>query len=411
MTTASASELWVRSEGTSTAVAPALAVAAFASIGAGLIHAAAIGVHSEHRQAVVAFTLLAVAQIAWGIGALLGSGRLVPAAGVAVNTAALGGWVMAKASGIGFVEGLDVAEDAQFADTAAAAMALVAVAGAVSALTIARASQATFGRAALVITAALAAAIATPAMVSAGSHSHAGGHDHDGAAANGSDGGHSDAAAATGDEHGHDDDGAPHEVAVVPPKPYDPTKPIDLGGVEGVTLEQQARAENLIAVTLARIPKYSDPAAAEADGYRSIGDALTGDEHYINVAYFDDGRILDADYPESLVYQPDGRGGKKLVAAMYMLAPDQTLDDVPDVGGKLTQWHIHNNLCFTPENIIAGLSGPNGCEPPLHPGSQAPMIHVWITPHPCGPFAALEGVGAGQIKEGEERLCDHAHGA
>ena len=38
------------------------------------------------------------------------------------------------------------------------------------------------------------------------------------------------------------------------------------------------------------------------------------------------------------------------------------------------------------------------------------MIHVWITPHRCGPFAALEGVGAGQIVEGEERLCDHAHG-
>ena len=65
--------------------------------------------------------------------------------------------------------------------------------------------------------------------------------------------------------------------------------------------------------------------------------------------YFDDGRILDPDYPESLVYQPDGKGGKKLAAAMFMLAPDKTLDDVPDVGGKLTQWHIHNNLCFTVE--------------------------------------------------------------
>jgi hypothetical protein len=39
------------------------------------------------------------------------------------------------------------------------------------------------------------------------------------------------------------------------------------------------------------------------------------------------------------------------------------------------------------------------------------MIHVWITPHKCGPFAALEGVGAGQIEAGEERLCDHRHGA
>jgi hypothetical protein len=36
------------------------------------------------------------------------------------------------------------------------------------------------------------------------------------------------------------------------------------------------------------------------------------------------------------------------------------------------------------------------------------MLHVWIEPHKCGPFAALEGVGAGQIKEGEARLCDTA---
>ena len=39
------------------------------------------------------------------------------------------------------------------------------------------------------------------------------------------------------------------------------------------------------------------------------------------------------------------------------------------------------------------------------------MIHVWITPTPCGPFAALEGVGAGTVLEGEERWCDHAHGS
>jgi hypothetical protein len=39
------------------------------------------------------------------------------------------------------------------------------------------------------------------------------------------------------------------------------------------------------------------------------------------------------------------------------------------------------------------------------------MIHVWITPHPCGPFAALEGIAGGTIPEGEEVLCDEAHGS
>ncbi len=84
---------------------------------------------------------------------------------------------------------------------------------------------------------------------------------------------------------------------------------------------------------------------------------------------------------------------------------------MPDIGGTLTQWHIHNNLCFTATGQVAGLTGVDGaCRPGLNKGNQAPMIHVWITKNPCGPFAALEGVGAGQIKDGETRLCDTAHG-
>jgi hypothetical protein len=60
---------------------------------------------------------------------------------------------------------------------------------------------------------------------------------------------------------------------------------------------------------------------------------------------------------------------------------------------------------------VAGLTDPEGnCAAGLTKGAETPMIHVWIEPHACGPFAALEGVAGGTIKEGEERLCDHAHG-
>ncbi len=48
----------------------ALAVAGFASIGAGAIHAAAVGVHSEHRQAALVFVAVAAFQIVWGALAL-----------------------------------------------------------------------------------------------------------------------------------------------------------------------------------------------------------------------------------------------------------------------------------------------------------------------------------------------------
>ena len=58
-----------------------LAVGGAASLGAGAIHAAAIGVHSEHRQAVMAFTVVAAIQLAWGAlvlaRALSGTGQII----------------------------------------------------------------------------------------------------------------------------------------------------------------------------------------------------------------------------------------------------------------------------------------------------------------------------------------------
>jgi hypothetical protein len=372
-------------------IAPALALAAITSLGAGAIHAAAIGVHSEHRQAVITFTILAIAQLGWGVCALQRRGLVLTLAGAAINLAALGGWIIAKTAGISFIDGLEDAEPAQFADTTAAAFAAVAVLAALAAL-VWRDPQSWFGSLAFTVTALVVALVTAFGMVSAGSHTHA-----HGAA------GHTHGAGGSG--------GAPHTHAVVPPKEYDPKKPIDLGGVPGVTPAQQARAENLIAITLIRLPQFSDYRVAETDGFRSIGDGFTGDEHFVNTRYFDDGRVLDPDHPESLVY--DTRSGKRVLeSAMFMLAPGDSWADIPDVGGPLTQWHIHNNLCFTTTGRVAGLTNANGgCDAPLVKGPETPMIHVWIRKHPCGPFAALEGVGAGQVAPGQATACDHAHGA
>jgi hypothetical protein len=209
------------------------------------------------------------------------------------------------------------------------------------------------------------------------------------------------------DDHGHGE--APT------PKPYDPTQPIDLSGFEGVTPEQQAAAENLIAITLIRLPQWADHRVAEAAGFHSIGDGATGHEHFINWDWINDDVWLNPDFPESLVYEPQPDGSRKLVSAMFMLPDTMALDEVPDIGGALMQWHIHDNLCFTLDPVAPRVAAVTGSGGPCPAGTVAfrpsPMIHVWITSHPCGPFAALEGVGAGQIAAGEERLCDHLHGA
>jgi hypothetical protein len=142
----------------------------------------------------------------------------------------------------------------------------------------------------------------------------------------------------------------------------------------------------------------------------SIGDGFLGYEHYLNAANMNDDRLLDPDYPESLVYDTSVQP-KRLVAAMFMMNGGDTLADVPELGGKLTQWHVHDNLCFAGPRV-AGLTNSEGeCRPGLTKGQATPMIHVWIESHPCGPFAALEGIAGGTIAEGETRLCDHAHGA
>lgn len=206
-------------------------------------------------------------------------------------------------------------------------------------------------------------------------------------------------------------------TTVAGPKPYDPSKPIDLGGEPGVTPAEQARAEKLVRDTLRDLPKYANPATAYAAGYRSIGDgAFTADEHYINWAYLDDGHILDSKYPESLVYEM--RNGKKvLAAAMYILPLGSRFSDAPDVGGALTQWHVHSNLCLVDnpsdplQKVVSSLIGANDQCPPGSSKASVPMLHVWIVANPCGPFAALEGVGAGQVPDGQTRLCDTGHGS
>jgi hypothetical protein len=367
-----------------------LAVVGAASLGAGAIHAAAIGVHSEHHQAVVAFTIVAVIQLAFGAVALARPGRIVLTLGAIANILFIGGWVLAKTKGISFVDGLEVSEPPQMADSMAAGLALLSVL-AVGAQLVSYADRAIrrsplfTGAAAITV-----AALAVPGMLAAGSHTHshgAAGHTHDGTSA------------AAGHTH----------TSAVPPKPYDPTLPIDLSGVPGVTPQQQAAAENLLVVTITRLPQFSDPAVAEAHGFKSIGDGFLGYEHYLNLANMNDDKLLDPDYPESLVYDTSVTP-KRLAAAMFMMNPGDTLADVPELGGKLTQWHVHDNLCFDGPRV-AGLTDADGnCRPGLAKGAETPMIHVWIESHPCGPFAALEGVGAGTIAEGETRLCDHVHG-
>ena len=365
----------------------ALVVPALASVGAGTVHAAAAGAHSDYEQAVVAFAVVASLQLGIGAVALTSMRRSVAAVLALVNAAALLGWVVAKRSGVSFIDGLERAEGFRAADLAAAGFAACATVLAVVAL--ARRMPLPRRLAPSRAAAVLMAVLTVSGIVWTGSATHG------------------EAEEPAESEFAP----VPGEEAVVRMRPYIPGQPIDLSGYEGVTPAQQAEAETILAATLYYLPQFADPDVATARGWRSIGDGVTGDEHFVNTATFDDGKILDPTAPESLVYEMI-EGKKTLVAAMFMLWPGATFEDIPATGGDLMQWHIHDNLCFNADGRVAGLRSPGGaCPAGLAVGGETPMIHVWIQPHPCGPFAALEGIAGGTVANGEARLCDAGHGA
>ena len=86
----------VNSDSTSMTRLPGIAIAGMASLGAGAIHAAAVGIHSEHVDLVRIFVATAVLQLGAGLFALIRPGRLVAVATLMVNTAALTGWLITR---------------------------------------------------------------------------------------------------------------------------------------------------------------------------------------------------------------------------------------------------------------------------------------------------------------------------
>lgn len=373
-----------------------LLLGAIASIGAGAVHFLAAGMHTEHATLARMMVVLAAIQCVTGLGVLLSGHKVVAAAVMGVNAFAAGVWAFTRFADIPGIAGL-TAEAPQLADTICAALGVLAVV-AVSVGLIR--PQWTLPPLRSGIAAGAVGVLALAAMLTGVGHVHS--HEEEG-------GGHSHLA---GEGHGD------HETGDGWPRPYDPAQPIDVSGVPGVTAEQEQRATALIRDTLDGLPAFADVTTIGALGFRSIGDAATGHEHYINGAYIRDDAFLDPARPESLVYRVEG-ADRILVSAMY-IANGKRIDDpeLTDYAGPLMQWHVHDNLCWRAGDNgpqVAGVTDAQGNCPPrsINPGAGDPMVHVWIAPHQCGPFAALEGHGAGKAATDGRRAdtCDHDHGS
>jgi len=157
----------------------------------------------------------------------------------------------------------------------------------------------------------------------------------------------------------------------------------DDGAVLSITAAELKAAARLVAETRAAAVRFESLDAALAEGYYQVAPPRNGLVHYMNAAYNRDGRILDPERPESLVYLSMADGSWKLVGVLYrMPSPDQP---GPRVGGVLTTWHAHDNLCTANGRVVATTTNGACARGTL---SQTPeMLHVWLVDNPRGVFA------------------------
>jgi len=360
-----------------------LYVSACASAGAGLVHAAAAGSHNDDTAIAWLFAVTAVLQIGWAAVVLVRPWTAIVAAGGALNAACVVAWVLSRT--VGLVGPLAGVEAVGTPDAIAALLATIACVTALAALFLGSRAVAHLDAPVLVVSVVAVLALVVPAM--AAPHTHAD-HDHDHAAV---------AVAAPGESAAHTHT---HADAVT----VDDTGPIVSLADARLTEAQRSRALSLLVSTRAALlARFPDRVSVEAAGYTWIGDGRRagGYEHFVQQDYMTDGHEVDPEHIESIVLQRQADGREQVVTAMYILERGKTMADVPDIAGELTTWHDHQNLCWDANGNLAGIVVGGVCRPGGTFRATAPMMHVWVTDPPCGPFSGVEGHGAAD--------CSHTH--
>ncbi len=154
---------------------------------------------------------------------------------------------------------------------------------------------------------------------------------------------------------------------------------------------QLVAASEFLKATKTGIARFADFRAAQAEGYRQVtpfplngkyGPAHFHNDNYARAAYVHPGEI-DPQHPPVLVYLklPDDR--MLLLGAMYVAPKGMG----PRIGGDLTAWHRHANLCFGSAGAVLSKTPgqcPSGAQ---FVGDRVEMLHVWVFDNPDGAFA------------------------
>jgi hypothetical protein len=158
------------------------------------------------------------------------------------------------------------------------------------------------------------------------------------------------------------------------------------GSTNPPTAAQVVAAANLIKETDASLVRFENVNNAIAAGYTERL-ATNGEEHLLcqNCSPAYEG--LNPQDPSSLVYAINVKGHPPvLLGAMYLMGNGNG----PQVGGGLTRWHSHLEVCEGGRIIIAGfgVALPGTCNPSTWKDQYTTqMLHVWVVPYPGGVFS------------------------
>ena len=159
-----------------------------------------------------------------------------------------------------------------------------------------------------------------------------------------------------------------------------------------VTAAELQAATKLMLDTRAAVAKYADQKVAIAAGYEPMEPADLETVHFVNPAYLTEADVLRPDHVQSLIYY-NTKHGPVLIGAMYIM-PSRAIAG-PEIGGPLTSWHRHDNLCFdrVTGQIVAFahsafFDGRKGGSCPVGSSNRSTpdMLHVWVVDNPNGPF-------------------------
>ncbi len=159
------------------------------------------------------------------------------------------------------------------------------------------------------------------------------------------------------------------------------------GNTEAPTAAQVEAAATLIKETDASLVRFQNVNSAIAAGYTHRA-ATNGEEHLIyeggNPAY----QGLNPQDPGSLVYAINMKGHTPILLGAMYLMPDGV--NGPQVGGGLTRWHSHLEVCRGDQIVIAGFNFalPGICNPSTWQDQYTTqMLHVWVVTYTGGVFS------------------------